>query len=299
MPGADDTERLQNALDVAARTHEPVRTGELALTRPVRLSAPAGERYAEGVEIVGTGVFSSIRLSGDSVIEVAEGKRVVFRRCGFLREGPRAGTALRFAAKESSSSLKVVECAFQGFAEGLVFEGLGGADVSVTHVQDSTFTDCGSGIVYRGSNNLDPRISNANFSSCDFGIDAREGGSNIRAWACGASYCGTVAVVNGGYQGSLDFTSVEGCQTVFRLGGDDAGGFGQTTSFKASVSDARDCKTLLEYNGAGRMTLEAMKCSGAVKCENRHQSATAALTLSPEAYKLPRVVVGKVSVKVQ
>jgi len=291
MPGADDSERLQNALNVALKTHEDVRLPVLLfIDRKVVISPPVGERFSEGVKVIGTGVFSSIRVSKEGRIIGEECKRVTFEGCGFLWMGePRSGNALSFYATESASMINVRDCTFQGFDVALLFEGRGGADVSVTNVQDSVFTDNNVGVKYVGPNNLDPRLINCNFSHAKIGIDCRTGGSNVKAIACGLSYVEEGAVGNSGYQLTFDFTSAEGCRTVARAGGDDAGGYGGNTGAEFSVSDARDCPVPFVVNKSGSTYIKALKAQGTVQIENR-SSTGGTVTLMGAAAKLIRAV---------
>lgn len=289
MPGADDAERMTNAFSVAVKTHEPIRVGPVLIDRPVRPLPKAGERFFEGVEIVGTGVFSDIRLQGDGEFVFPDSKRVTWRRCGFLRVGDPGGRAVTFEAKESSSSEKVVECAFQGFDTALTFRGIGGADVSVTHVADSTFTGNTRAIVYEGSNNLDPRLSNVNISDSKIGVDCRTGGSNLNAWAVGFSNVVECFVVNSGFQATIDVTSAELCRTVARFGGDDAGGYGGDTGASVTVSDARDCPVPFVINKAGYTSVRAHKAKGVVMIENR-STVQSTVMLAGAAAKLLRTI---------
>lgn len=297
MPGKTDNERVKNAFEVGLRTHEDVRLSAVTLDSPIVVTPATGENYTEGLKIVGDGVFSSVRYSGTGAfLTIDAAKRVEIQRVGFLKVGATTdGTdvALRFTAKESASSIKVVGCTFQGFGTGLAFDATGGADISVTKVEDCTFTLNGTGLRFSGSNNLDPRILNCNFSSCNTAIDLTKGGSNVRTWAIGGSYCKVFIFINGGYQGIFDVTSFEGSgtETFLKVGGDLAGGSGQPTSLRVTASDVRTVKTLAELQKSGYTELDIQKADPRSSILLVNKSSTPAkLVLSPSASKIKPLV---------
>ena len=279
-------------------TNKAQRQLDLAAQRGGRVVLPLGE-YDEplvlqkagdfvcGVEVVAYGGFSGLIKAHDGPFLITKEAK----DCSFsLPVLGSSGIGVLVEAQSSSSRLVFDRCHFQGLDDGIVFSAEGGADISVTHVKDSQFTLCDRGVVYEGSNNLDPRLSNVNFSECQVGVDAREGGSNLTAWACGGSYCGTVFWSKAGYQARVDVTSFEGSgvETFLRIGGPDAGGSGSHTSVVVTANDVRTVKTLADIQCSGDVTLDVRKASGQIVLTNK-SGKPGTVKLSPAAYALKRI----------
>lgn len=301
MPGANDTERTQAALDVAARIKDFVVWRDLVIDGPLEWRAPIGkdgkrEPFLQGVGLRGNGDFGGVRFTGNASLDVYEGKRIVLDRATFLAEASERA-AVTFHSSASSSSLTAQSAFFQGFKVGMAFVAVGGADISVVAVRDTQFTDCGTAVLVEGPNALDPLFDHVTASGCGRVFDFTKGGAKSSVTGnSGWSGCIEGIVANAGYEGTVSLGSVEDSGTVFRCGGDDAGGSGAPGSFRLFVQDARAVAVLADLRFGGTAHIDALKAEGVVRVENKG-SLTATVVLSGATAKLPRTSTGKVVFK--
>lgn len=283
------TAAAQKRLDAAAKNGGTVTLYAGSYDAPLYLRPSPGQPFVAGVEIVAPGPFSRLKKAHDGPFLVTQEAKDCSFQLPILGFGK--GTGVEVRANSSSSRLHFDRCHLQDLDVGIAFLAEGGADISVTSVSRSEFTLCDIGVKYVGSNNLDPVLVQATFSSCGIGIDLREGGSNFEAVACGGSYCKEFCVVKAGFQGKLGVASFEGSsvETFCRIGGDDAGGFGSHTDVKVEANDVRGVLNFAVLNCSGFVGLDARKAAGRILVTNKSADLLTA-RVSPAVESLKAVV---------
>lgn len=288
------TAAAQSRLDAARKAGGKVTLYAGSYDAPLVLQPASGQPFVSGVEVECLGPFSKlVKAHGGPFLVTEEAKDCLF---SFPVLGDGTGQGVLVKASSSSSRLDFDRCHFQGLGQGVLLQAEGGADISAVVLEKCQFTDCGQGLKVTGPNALDPVVWASWFSSCGIALDFREGGSNFTVTASGMSHCGEGVVANAGYQGTAGLTSVEDTGTVFRIGGDDAGGYGAPGVFRLSVQDARGVGVLGDVRCGGTVSLDALKSQGTVRAENKGP-ATLTVTLGGAAVKLPRSSTGKVVFK--
>lgn len=298
--GTDD-ERLAKAFKEFVR--DPGSTLDLSrkawrLTRPLTVG-PGPNGQVSG-RIVGSPLWHNVEFAGPDASTGAPGRVPVFEFVeakdlvvdGLSVRADRAG-GLAFKALSSSSRLTLRNCRVQGGpqSQGFLFEDAGdGADVSRVHLVDCEAHGCGSGVKFAGPNALDPRLTGCSFSHCGIGVDLRTGGSNAVLDIAGGSYCDTLLAVNGGYQIGARVQSAEHCGTVFRTGGDDAGGYGQPGYQRFYAMEVRACTgPWLAANRSGETVATVDRFVGKAEVSRENRSATPARLVLEAAAAQSRV----------
>lgn len=290
--GTDD-ERLQRAFDAWAEEPGSMlrldkEKGEPAwtLTKTIVVApAPGYDRTSGTVE--GARFWRAIEWRGEPgepAFVFVSPKDVTFH--GLTVKG--AGIAC--TTPTSGSRLSFEGCRVEGTGKGtgFLFEGQGNADVCAVAMIGCEAAGFESGFRFVGPNNLDPYLGACTASGCEIGFDLREGGSN--ALLIGANGTGNLEhiVVNGGFQLYACVQSAEHCGTVFRTGGDDAAGYGQSVPQRFRALSVRDCTgPWAVVNKAGVVELRADHVLGpnTVTYQNRSSTEDLQLVLESAAQK--------------
>lgn len=290
--GTDD-ERLQKAFEAWAaepgsRIRLDKKNGEPAwnLTNTIVVNPASGYDRTSGT-VEGARFWRTIEWHGEPgepAFVFVSPKDVTFR--GLTVKG--AGIAC--TTPTSGSRLFFNGCRVEGTGKGtgFLFGGQGNADVCAILMVGCEAARFESGFKFIGPNNLDPYLAACIASECKIGFDLREGGSN--ALLCGVNGTGNQehVVVNGGFQGEVMVQSAEHCGTVFRTGGDDAAGYGQSVPQRFRALSVRDCTgPWAVVNKAGVVELRADHVLGpnTVTYQNRSSTEDLQLVLESAAQK--------------
>lgn len=201
-----------------------------------------------------SGLWAQVTYAGPGTwLTLKNWKHGTVRNLG-LRTFDPSCSGVKFVCDGSSSQNLLENCKTEGFKVGI--EWIGGGDGCLYKVSNCHTPRCGSGFKWTGSNILSPMILELCTSSqSKRGFDAREGGSGIRYVSCGGSDTEELFVLNGGYLGQIVSAETERCKTVLRIGGDDAGGFGQPSGYKFHATDLRDGASFV-VNKAGKVCID-------------------------------------------
>lgn len=118
----------------------------------------------------------------------------------------------------------------QGFGTGMLFDAPNGADISQNVFDLCQFTDCATGLKYRGGNALEPELRKCSGIGCETLFDFTEGGAGFTSHGSGGSQCGTVWAVDGGFPFQCSGGVSEGAKVVYRIGSELSAGQGATCS---------------------------------------------------------------------
>lgn len=295
-----DQEKVEKAF--AAWAQEPGSTLRLdkrqwTLTRTVSVSPPPLQDRVSGT-VVGARYWLAVQFNGPPghpAFEFHSAKDVsVTGLC--VRGG-----GVRFRTATSSARITLADCRMEGTGTGYGYEfaAEGNGDISVLALRDCEAQGFASGFRWSGPNNLDPYVDHCIASECGIGFDLREGGSNALLRGIGGTRTLELVAVNGGYQIDALVQSAEHCGTVFRTGGDDAAGFGQTVPQVFRALSIRDCTgPWAVVNKSGDVTLDvsSMKGPDRLRYENRSSASALRLLTSNAANKSLTVGTGTVEV---
>lgn len=276
-----DQEKVEKAF--AAWAQEPGAILRLdkrswTLTRTVSVSPPLLQDRVSGT-VVGARYWLAVQFNGppgQPAFEFRNAKDVSVTGLSVR------GSGIRFTTTTSSARLALTDCRVEGTGAGYGYEfaAEGNGDMSVLALRDCEAQGFASGFRWSGPNNLDPYVDHCIASECGIGFDLREGGSNALLRGIGGTRTLELVAVNGGYQIDALVQSAEHCGTVFRTGGDDAAGFGQTVPQAFRALSIRDCTgPWAVVNKAGSVTLDVSSMKGPDRLRYENRSSTSALRL--------------------
>lgn len=284
-----DTERVQKAADAWAK--EPGSVLRLdkrqwRLNATIVIAPPDGQDRVSG-SLIGARYWLAIQWDGPAgqpAFEFRNAKDVSLRGISIR------GAGLAFRTASSSSRLSLSECRVEGtgVGAGYLFAAEGNGDISVLSLRDCEAVGFDVGFQWVGPNNLDPYVSHCVASECGTGFDLREGGSNAVLYGVGGTRTLVLVRVNGGYQIDVLVQSAEHCGTVFRTGGDDAAGYGQTVPQTFRALSVRDCTgpwAVVNKAGVVDLRADSVKGPNTVTYQNRSSTETLELRLEGAAVK--------------
>lgn len=135
-------------------------------------------------------------------------------------------------------------------------EAVEGSDFSASSWFNCNFQGS-SGMVFVGSNLLNPTLFNCTFSFCGTAVDMTKGGSDFLMVGGGFSHCATGVLCDQGYQGTTQAITVEDSGTVLELSS------GPGSGFKLGISQIRSTTTLVRSaTNSGSLTVDCNSVSG-------------------------------------
>jgi len=281
---SDDDQVAQAAAD-AVKDHGCLRldSREWAFSKNLVLIPADGEDVVS-IKIVGKTLWRGVTWKGKGPwLTMVDPKDCVIESVGVNVLDPE-GSGWEFQAKGSAGRSSLRQCYVQGGQVAYLWkETSPGAGSDNWIVEQCQSNDAKVGFKVVGPNSLSPWLFNmCAATGAQIGFDLREGGAGVWMTQCGGSDTDVVFWINGGYLGKCVGAETERARVAFRIGGDGAAGYGQTSPYLFQATDLRDTKEAqAEVFKAGDVTLDIQNVKGTnrlVRVKNENQASPLTIT---------------------